>query len=242
MGATSIVFRREMSSYLRSPVGYVVAALLLLVDGILFQSNALGAGERLSAHVLREFFRLTSGVTMIAGIALSVRLISEERQQGTIMLLNTSPVRDIEIVLGKFLSAFVFLAGMLALSVYMPLLILVNGKITMMQICVGYWGLLLLGGCSIAIGLFASSLSRQQLVGVTVGASINGVMVLFFQLARKLDPPLKGLFEQLDLWHVHFQGGFMVGIFNLNDMVYYLAVMYVFLLLAVKTMEAKRWQ
>lgn len=242
MRGTSIIFKREMGSYLRSPTGYVVAALLLLVDGILFQANALGAAPRLSATVLREFFRVTSGVTMIAGIALSVRLIAEERQQNTIMLLNTSPIRDVEVIAGKFLSAFVFLAGMLALSIYMPLLILVNGKITFSQLLVGYMGLLLLGGASIAMGLFASSLSKQQLVAATVAAAINGIFVLFFPLAKKLDAPLRGVFENLDLWHVHFQGGFMQGVFNLKDFVFYVAIIYFFLLLATKTMEAKRWQ
>lgn len=242
MRAISIIFSREMSSYLRSPLGYIVAATLLLVDGILFQSNALGAGERLSAHVLREFFRVTSGVTMIAGIALSIRLIEEERQKGTIILLNTSPVRDIEIVIGKFLSAWLFLAGMLMLSLYMPLLILVNGKITISQLVVGYVGLLMLGGCSLAIGMFASAVANHVLVAIAVGGAINVIMVVLYPLAKKLDAPLKDIFQKLDLWHIHFQQGFMKGIFNLKDFVFYAAVIYFFLLLAVKTMEAKRWR
>src|SRR5687767_3855414 len=100
MGATSIIFKRELSAYLRSPVGYVVAALLLLIDGVMFQNFALGRGQQLSANVLRVFFEWTSGITMIAAVILSIRLISEERQQHTIVLLNTSPVRDVEIVIG----------------------------------------------------------------------------------------------------------------------------------------------
>jgi len=240
--AASIVFRREMAAYLRSPIGYVVAAIVLLAAGILFQSQALGGKEKLSADVLRMFFWVMSGLSMIAGIALSVRLVAEERQQHTITLLNTSPVRDVEIILGKYFSALLFLAFMLALSVYMPMLILVNGKISVSQLLVGYLGLLMLGGSSLAIGLFASSISHHQLVAAVVAAAINGIMVLLFPLARTLDAPLKTVFENLDLWHLHFQGGFMVGIFNLKDFVYYLAVIYFFLLLATKTMELKRWQ
>src|SRR5213076_2323755 len=101
---------------------------------------------------------------MIAAVALSVRLLAEERQQGTMVLLHTSPVRDAEIVAGKFLSAFVFLAAITLASVYMPLLILVHGKIAFAQVAVGYLGLLLLGAAALSIGLFASSLTRHQLV------------------------------------------------------------------------------
>ena len=242
MRTTSIIFRREMGTYLRSPVGYVVTAIVLLLAGILFQSQALGGKPKLSADVLRMFFWVMSGLTMIAGIALSIRLVAEERQQHTIVLLNTSPVRDVEIVIGKYLAALLFLAFMLALSIYMPLLILVHGKISASQLLVGYLGLLLLGGCSLAIGLFASSISHHQLVAAVVAAAINGLMVLLYPLADTLDAPLKSVFEKLDLWHIHFQGGFMVGVFNLVDTVYYLAIIYFFLLLATKTMELKRWQ
>jgi gliding motility-associated transport system permease protein len=242
MGATSTIFKRELAAYVRSPVGYVVAALLLLVDGILFQSQALGAGQRLSADVLRFFFMFTGVVTMIAAITLSIRLLAEERSQHTIVLLNTSPVRDVEIVLGKFFAAFAFLSGMVLCSIYMPLLIYVNGKITVTQLVVGYVGLLLLGGATLAIGIFASSLTRQQLVAAAVGAAITGILVLLFPLAKKLDEPLRTVLQQLDLWWVHFQGGFMNGVVNLVDVVFYLAVTYFFLLLATKTMEAKRWQ
>lgn len=242
MRTISILFRRELAAYVRSPLGYVVAALLLLIDGLLFQTYALGARPGLSAEVLFKFFEYTGGVVQVAGIALSVRLITEERQQHTIVLLNTSPVRDVEIVLGKFLAALVFLTGMIALSLYMPLLIMVNGKITISQLVVGYTGLLLLGASSLAIGLFASALARQQLVAFAVAGAINGAMVLLFPLALRLDGQLRRVIEGLDLWWVHFQEGSMKGILNLADMVYYLAVIYFFLLLATKTLEAKRWQ
>ncbi|MCG8422896.1 MAG: ABC transporter permease [Proteobacteria bacterium] len=242
MRAISIIFRRELATYLHSPMGYVVAALLLLVDGILFQTYVLGVGRTLSADVLRFFFMYTGIVVQIAGIALAVRLVAEERQQNTIVLLNTSPVRDVEIIVGKFLAALVFLAGMLLLSIYMPLLIMVNGKIAVSQLLVGYLGLLLLGAASLSIGIFASSLARQQLIALVVGAVINSIMVLLFPLAKRLDEPLKDVFQGLDLWWSHFQDGFMKSVFNLSDMVYYLAVIYFFLLLATKTLEAKRWQ
>ena len=242
MRTISIIFRRELAAYLRSPMGYVVAALLLLMDGILFQTQALAAQNALSADVLRAFFMYTGIVVQIAGIALAVRLVAEERTQHTIMLLNTSPVRDVEIVLGKFLAALVFLTGVILLSLYMPLLIMVNGKISSTQLVVGYLGLFLLGASSLAIGLFASSLAKQQLVALAVAAAINGIMVLLFPLALRLDDPLKPIFENLDMWQVHFYDSFRASVLNLADVVYYVAVIYFFLLLATKTLEAKRWQ
>jgi len=240
MRAASIVFRRELGAYLRSPVGYIVAALVLLIDGILFQGMALGGARKLSAEVLRQFFYVASGTTMIAAVALSIRLIAEERQQGTMVLLHTSPIRDVEIIAGKFLSAFVFLAGITLATVYMPLLILVHGKIAFAQVVVGYLGLLLLGGAALAIGVFASSLTRHQLVAAAVGATLVGAMVLLYLLAQVLDPPLKQVVGALDLYAQHYTP-FMSGVLHLRDIVFYLSVTYFFLLCAVKTMEAKRW-
>ena len=241
MRSISIIFRRELAAYLTSPLGYIIVAAALLTTGILFQWQGLGSGPQLSADVLAQFFYVASGVTMCSAILLAMRLFAEERQEGTLVLLSTSPARDFEIVLGKFLSAFAFLAGMLALTLYMPLLILVNGKVSMAQIAAGYLGLFLLGGAVLAIGLFASALARLQIVALLVGALVTAIMVLIYHLAQVVDPPLVGLFEQLGLYHLHFRG-FMTGVIELRDVVYYLAITYFFLLVSTKTLEAKRWQ
>jgi ABC-2 type transport system permease protein len=131
---------------------------------------------------------------------------------------------------------------MLVLSIYMPVLIKVNGKITGAQIFVGYLGLFLFGAVSLAIGLFASSLTRFQFLALVVGAVLLIALGNIFQLASKLDQPVRPVVEQLDLWWVRFQSSFMKGIFNLKDVIFYVCVTYFFLLLAVKTLEAKRWQ
>jgi ABC-2 type transport system permease protein len=241
MRSISIIFRRELHAYLTSPLGYIIVAAALLTTGILFQWQGLGGGAQLSADVLSQFFYVASGVTMCAAILLAMRLLAEERQEGTLVLLSTSPARDVEIVLGKFLSAFVFLAGMLALTIYMPLLIMVNGKVSMGQIAAGYLGLFLLGGAVLSIGLFASSLARMQIVALLVGALLTAIMVLIYHLAAVVDAPLDSVFEQLGLYHLHFRG-FMTGVIELKDVVYYLAITYLFLLLSTKTLEAKRWQ
>ena len=241
MRAISIIYRRELGAYLRAPYAWVVAFVILLVQGILFQAHAM-SGEQLSAMVLERFFWLSSGVAMAAGLLLSFRLIAEERQNHSMVLLSTSPVRDAHIILGKFFAAQTFLILLLALSFYMPALIKVNGKITFAQVFVGYVGLVLLGSAVLAMGIFASSLTKNQFVAALGALGIMILMCLLFPLAKKLDAPVSDTFKELDLWWIHFQQGFMRGVLNLKDVVYYVAVIYFFLLLAVKTMEAKRWQ
>jgi ABC-2 type transport system permease protein len=241
MRATSIIYRRELGAYLRSPFSWVAAALCLLAMGILFQAHAM-AGEQLSAMVLERFFWSSSGVVMFIAVILSFRIIAEERQTHSLVLLNTSPVRDREIVAGKFLAALTFLTLILALSFYMPLLVKVNGKITFGQVMVGYVGLWLLGAAVLAIGVFASSLARNQLVAALLAATITVLLVILFPFAKRLDSPVRDILQELDLWWIHFQNGFMRGVLNLKDVIFYLAVIYFFLLLSVKTLEAKRWQ
>ena len=127
MSETLLITRRELGTYLRSMTGYVIAAILLLVDGLLFNIFAIGGEDKLSAAVLAQFFFFTSGLTMIASVFIAMRLVAEERQTGTLVLLTSSPVKDGQIIVGKFLSGFFFLAMVLALTVFIPLLILVNG-------------------------------------------------------------------------------------------------------------------
>jgi ABC-2 type transport system permease protein len=190
---------------------------------------------------LQEFFYGASGTTMVAAIVLAMRLLAEERQTGTITLLNTSPIKDGEIVLGKFISAFGVVALMTLLTVYMPVLIFVNGKVSLGHIAVGYLGLLLLGSASVSIGLFASSLARSQVVAAIVGALILVPMVLLWAVARAVDPPFNTFLAALALHHENFRP-FMVGILQLGSVAYYVAVTYFFLLAATKTLEARRWR
>ena len=241
MRAISIIYRRELGTYLRSPFGWVIAAILLLLFGLFFQGYAM-SGEQLSAIVLERYFYVASGIPLAGGVLLSFRLLSEERQNHSMVLLNTSPVRDSDIVLGKFFAALTFLGITLALSIYMPLLIKINGKVTGAQIFVGYLGLFLIGASTLSIGLFASALTRQQLIAAVVAAAIVLLFCFIHLLASKVDAPLKDSLELIDLWWIHFQYGFMKGILNLKDVVYYVATTYFFLLLSIKTLEAKRWQ
>ena len=238
-----LVAGREVGAYLRSPLGYVVVSLCLLADGLLFYTLALGssAGARLSADVLMNFFYYASGTTMIASIVLSMRLLAGEREHGTLVLLNTAPIKDVEIVIGKFLSALVLIAAMTALTLYMPLLIFVNGKVSTGHIVVGYLRQLLLGGAPLSVGLFASALAKSQVIAVIVGAAIMLVLILLWAAARVTDPPLNTFISGLAIHHERFKS-FMSGVLKLENVVFYLAVTFFFLLAATKTLEARRWR
>jgi ABC-2 type transport system permease protein len=241
--AVGVIFRRELAAYLTSPLGYVVAAATLLVDGLLFYAEALGpgAGARLSAEVLARFFYNSSGLVVIAAVALSIRLIAEDRQTRSLTLLRTAPVADWHIIAGKFLAALAFLAAITAASIYMPLLILVNGKISLGQIAVGYLGLFLIGAAVLAIGMFATALTRSYLLAAVIGAALTAAMFLFWPLARVVEPPLSSVFTGLAIHGMHFYG-FQIGVLHLRDVVYYMAMTYFFLLLATTVLEAKRWE
>jgi ABC-2 type transport system permease protein len=240
MSKTLLLARREWYAYLRSPLAAAIIAGALLVDGIYFY--AYGLSERqLSAQVLQTFFYGASGTTMAAALLLAMRLVAEERQTGTMTMLTTSPIRDRDIVLGKFMSAFGVIALMTVLTIYMPLLIRVNGKISWGHILVGYAGLLLLGSASVAIGLFASSVSRSQVLAGILGLAILGPLLLLWFVSRAADPPLNTFLSALAIHHENFRP-FMQGILQLDAVIYYVVMTYFFLLAATKVLEARRWR
>ena len=240
MSITWLIARRELSAYLRTWTGYIIIAVALVVDGILFNAFALG-GERRSAEVLKEFFFFASGTTMIASLFLSMRLIAEEKQTGTLVLLTSSPIKDYQIVLGKFISGFLFLAIMTLLTAFMPALIMVNGKLSVGQIAAGYLGLLLLGSAAMAIGTLGSTLAKSQLVALIISAGMLLFMLLMWMLAAITDRPLRELFLALALYQRHFVP-FQSGVIHLRDVVYYVALTYFMLFTAIRVLEARRWR
>ncbi|MEO8900796.1 MAG: ABC transporter permease [Polyangiaceae bacterium] len=234
------IARRELYAYMRSPLGSAVIAAALLVDGILFYYASLDP-KKLSAQLLAQFFYDSTAATMGAGLLLSMRLLAEERQSGTITLLNTAPIRDRDIVLGKFISSFGMLTLMNLLTIYMPLMVYVRGKVSVGHIVVGYTGLILFGAAVTAIGLFASSLARSQVVAVIVGAVLIASFILLWVVARAVDPPFNTFFSSLALHNENYRT-FMIGTLQFDRVAYYLMITYFFLLAATKVLEARRWR
>jgi ABC-2 type transport system permease protein len=243
MTSALLITGRELKAFVRSPLGYVAAAAALLINGILFMTQALGGTEakRLSAKVLEQFFYNASGVTMILGVVLSMRLIAHEHETGTLVLLKTSPVRDRDVVLGKFAAVMAVILVITGLTAYMPALIFVNGKVSVGHILVGYLGMTLLGAATVAVGLFASALAKNQVIAAILGAAIMGTLLLLWLVAKISDPPVADFVNGLAIHHVR-QRDFMTGVMRLDNVVYYLAVSFFFLLAAIKTLEARRWR
>jgi len=189
--------------------------------------------------VLSEFFYVSSGATMIAGILLTMRLIAEERQTGTIVILQTAPISEAKVVLGKFLGAWCFLNLITALTAYMPALIFVHGKVSIAQILTGYLGLISLGGATIAIGTFGSALARNQLVAAFMGGGMLILLLLGWLIGLKTEPPVSEIFSYMAIFDRHFQP-FMEGRINTEGLVFFASVCVGFLLLATRSLQLRR--
>lgn len=240
MRAALLIARREIGAYFRSMAGYVIIAMVLAIDGLLFNAYALG-GELRSSEVLSRFFYFSSGTTMVASVFIAMRLLAEERQTGTIALLYSSPVRDGEIVAGKFLSALFFLLVMTLCTAYMPALILVHGKVSFGQLGAGYLGLMLLGAATLGIATLGSALARTQVMAAIIsGCMVVGLLVAWM-LAKVTERPLSDIFTGLALHGLHFLP-FQSGIIHLRDVVYYLVLTYVMLFAATRVLEGRRWR
>jgi ABC-2 type transport system permease protein len=242
MNAIALIARRELGSYFRTWLGYIIIAAVLLLQGILFNAFALGTGmDRRSSDVLMQFFYTMSGCTMVAAIFISMRLLAAEREGGTVNLLYSSPVRDFEIVIGKFLSGLAFLAIVLFATSFMPAMVLVAGKISWGHVFAGYLGLLLLGSAVLAVGTLGSALTKSQILSVIISALMVVALLTCWWVGRVSDRPLSNIFENLALWQIHFQP-FMQGMIHTRDVIFYLAITYVGLFGATRVLEARRWR
>ena len=235
-----LIARRELAAYLRTMSGYVIIAVMLFFVGLLFNIHAMPGAAKKSSEILADFFWDCSGITLFGAAALAMRLIAEERQTGTMTLLYSSPVHDLEIVLGKYLSALAFLGLFLATTLYMPLLVAIYGKVSVGHILSGYLGLALVGAAGLAIGTFASALTRSQLVALIVGVVMCGALTSAWWLAKVTDRPMTDVVTGL-AWYPHFDP-FRTGLIHLKHVVYFSLVSFIGLFAATRVLEARRWR
>lgn len=235
------IMGRDLSALLRSPIGYIILACALVIDGLLFNAWAVGGGQRRSSEVIEVFFYCASGTTLLACVFVSMGLIAEERQRGTWVLLATSPVAEYQLALAKFLAGFTFVALLTALTAYMPALVMWNGKVSLGHLGAGYLGLLLLASAALGLGLLCSAAAPNQLVAAISSAAVITTFILFWLTSRIASPPLEDLLAYLSLHDKHFRP-FMRGLISAQDVVFYLSLTALSVLGATRILESKRWQ
>ena len=235
-----LVARRELQAYLHSSMGYIVMGALLLLCGLAFNAFAMSS-EKPSFDVLRDFFYWASGFSALGGILFSMRLFAEEKQTGTLILLETSPASELELVLGKFLGGYGFLLLFLALTAYMPMLVVVNGTVTWGHLWAGYFGLALLGAAVMAMGTLSSLLAPNQLVSAVYASALTAAFFIAWLVAKKIEGPLGDAVGYLDLFDQHYRS-LSRGVVRLKTVIYFLSLTYTFLLLSVAALAAKRWR
>ena len=227
-----LVARRDLWAYINTVWGWTILALALLFDGLFFNAFALTNTAKYSADVLDQFVFLTSGITLTAAVLITMRLFAEERQTGTIVLLDSSPLSEAQIVLGKYLSGMGFLTVFLILTGYMPAMIFVNGKVSPEQIAVGYAGILLMASAGVAIGTWASALSRNQLLAAVISAAVTVFFVGCWWVARLLDPPFKAVVSYVAFFDQQLKP-FQQGRLDTQGVVFFLSLTFAFLLLEI---------
>jgi ABC-2 type transport system permease protein len=176
---------------------------------------------------------------MLLAAVLTMRLFAEERKMGTLELLLTAPVRDSEVVLGKFLGSLGILTIMIALTFYYPILLMIFGDPDIGSIAATYIGLFLLGCTSLAVGIFTSSITSNQIVAAVVA---GGILFAFWFLGMIADPTPGTVGELLSFLSLStYITDFTRGLIDTRGIIYYLSITALFLFLAIRSLENSRW-
>jgi ABC-2 type transport system permease protein len=242
MAAICTILRRELGAYFNTPIAYVVIFVYLVISGAFY----VHFGFSSQAGDLRAFFEWQPLVMALLIPALTMRLWSEERQLGTLELLMTLPVRTWQAVAGKFLAATAFLVVMLLFTMHLPIFLGFFSNPPGPDwgtVVGGYLGCLAMGMMYIAIGLFASSLTRDQIVALIIGLAICILLWLigfpvFVSMIREFSAEVAVWVQNFSIVP-HFES-ISRGVLDTRDLVYVVSVGGFFLLLTNLVMERRR--
>jgi len=249
------VFKKEMRLYFSSPVAWVVMTIFLFIAGYFFYSifafytlasmqsamnPQMGRDLNVTDSVLRPLLSNMSVILLLLMPLITMRLFAEERRSGTIELLLTYPVRDGAVLIAKYLAALALYALMLALTLLYPGIIVYFTRLEWGPLLTGYLGLLLMGATFLAVGIFASSLTENQIV-----ASITtfGVLLFLWVVGWSAEYVVGGwgrVLSHLSLLD-HFDT-FARGVLDTKDVLYYVDVTVLALFLTLRSLEARRWK
>ena len=227
------IFKKEFRTYFVSPIAYIVISIFLLVTGWFFFTTFFLYNQT----NLRNFFSLLPIIFSFVVPAVTMRLFSEELNVGSYEILLTMPVTFLDVVVGKFLSAVAFIAVMIAPTLSYPITVSFLGELDWGPVAGGYLGAVLLGASFSAIGLFASSLTRNQIIAFIIGMAICFSLVLVDKMLFFLPQTLLGILSYLGA-DTHFQN-ISKGIIDSRDALYFLSVCFVGLYGAHLVMQEK---
>ncbi len=234
-----IIARRELYAYFSSPIAYVTQASFLAVMGLLFWLILVYSRQAVMSYALGSgwiFFLLI----LYAGVV-TMRLLAEERRSGTIELVLTAPVRDWEMVVGKYLASLILFLMLVIISLYQPLILARLGNPDLGTVATSYLGFFLVGAALLAIGTLASSLTRNQVVAAILVVAIGVALWLVEFMGSRSPGTFAGDFlTQLAIF-AHYSD-FIDGIIDTQHVVYYLSLVAASLFLATRALEARRWR
>ena len=254
MRNTWIILRKELLSYFVSPIAYILIMMFVLAFGFMFW-NGLGyfvfvgmesqmRGEMYPMNVNEQVIRPLLSNLVVVGLffipMITMRLFAEEKRSGTIELLATSPVRDLEIILGKWLAAVARYGCMLLFTALNFVFLFRYGNPDWKPLLIGYLGLFLQAGGLLAIGLFISTLTRNQIIA---GAATFGIFLLLLLLNCVSGYETATWARVLSYMSVvtHFES-FAKGVLDSKDAVFYVTVILVGLFLTARSVESLRWR
>jgi ABC-2 type transport system permease protein len=228
------IFRKEFKDYFFSPIAYIVIAVFLLITGWFFFMTFFLYDQA----ELRGFFQLLPLICSFVIPAVTMRLFSEEMNVGSYETLLTLPVSAVEIVLGKFAAAAAFIGTMLLPTLLYPITISLMGDLDWGPVVGGYIGALCLGAGFCAVGLFASSLTRNQIVAFIIGMIICFCLTTVDQMLFFFPGKIVALLSYLGAG-AHFEN-ISRGIVDSRDLIYFLSLVFVALFATSLVMEEKK--
>jgi len=231
-----ILFKKELWSYFNSPIAYIFIAVFLIAGNWLFFNSFFV----ISQASLRNYFSLLPWMFLFLAPALTMRLWAEEKKSGTIEFLLTLPITDMEVVLAKFFGALAFLFITLILSISLPVSIAFLGSVDIGPVIGGYLGALFLGGAYLALGLFISSLTRNQIIAfvLALAACFLAFIIGADFVVSSAPVAFQPLMQFLGLGS-HFYN-IAKGVIDTKDVIYYLSFIFIFLWLNAKVIEERK--
>jgi gliding motility-associated transport system permease protein len=248
------IAHKELRAYFASPIAYIVIGFFALLFGWFYvgildwfvrqglqgQMGMGGGATNVNQQMIRPLILNVTVVFLFLLPLITMRTYAEEKRSGTIELLLTSPLTDLEIVLGKFLGALALYGVMVALTLVHFGLLFAFGRPDWKPLATAYLGLLLFGGCFIALGLFISSLTKNQIVA---GAATFGIFLLLWVIdwiGESLGPTGQAILKYLSM--TDHLDDFVKGVIDTKHLVYYLSFIAFGLFLTVRSVDTERWR